>query len=168
MRKRPKKMMYAGGGVLILGIILGQYFGLTPGINSGSGDGEDQAESEPAVNPESIMASSESEIVPVLIQPESSPQKSLAELPLQVLDILIDDRSYLVKADSQSREQYRPAEMKEIRKLVGQATGDEDGIRVRVYRTGSARVVPEAVLKDELKKAGLEPQQIDWKVHLVD
>jgi len=168
MRKRPKKMMYAGGGILILGIILGQFFGLTPGINTGPGEGEKQPQTDSEESSQTIMASNESDVVPVLIQPEPRKEKSLAELPLKTLDILIDDRSYLVKSDSQSREQYHPAELQEIIRLARQATGDEDGIRVRVYRKGSARVVPEAKLKEELKQAGLESQQIDWKVHLVD
>jgi len=166
MSKRPKRMMYAGGGVLILGIVLGQYFGLTPGINTGPGDGEEKTET---VDEESraIMASTESDMVPVLIQPEPK-QKSLAELPLQVLDILIDDRSYLIKASSQPQDRYRPAEIKEVIQQAKRATGDEDGIRIRVYRKGSARVIPETLLKDELKIAGLAPQMVDWKNHLVD
>lgn len=168
MRKKPKRMMYAGGGVLVLGIILGQFFGLTPGINSGPGQGEEQPESEPEESSPAIMASTESEEVPVLIQPESEKEKSLAELPIEVLDILIDDRSYLVKANSQPRGKYQPAEIEQIRTLASRATGDDDGIRVRIYRTGSARVVPEKVLKEELKKAGLETQQVEWKVHLID
>lgn len=168
MRKQPKRMMYAGGGVLVLGIILGQFFGLTPGINSGPGQGEDRPESEPEKSSPSIMASTESEMVPVLIQPEPESKQPLAELPLQVLDILIDDRSYLVKADTQPREKYQPADIEQIRKLAQQASGDEDGIRVRIYRTGSARVVPEKTLKEELKKAGLDSQQVEWKVHLID
>ncbi|MDF1744962.1 MAG: hypothetical protein P1V19_14795 [Gimesia sp.] len=165
MAKRPKRLMYAGGGVLILGIILGQFFGLTPGINTGSGDGEEKTE--PAEDPRAILASTESDIVPVLIQPEPK-HKTLAELPLKVLDILIDDRSYLIKASSQSQDRYQPAEMKQIIQQAKRTTGDEDGIRIRVYRKGSARVIPESLLKDELKKAGLSPQMIDWKNHLVD
>jgi|GEM_PF-1526483 len=170
MAKRPKRLMYAGGGVLILGIILGQYFGLTPGINTGSGDGEEKKES-PA-DSQAIMASTQSDIVPVLIQPEPNPEpkqkKTQSELPLKVLDILIDNRSYLVKASSQPQDQYRPAEIGEIVQQAKQASGDEDGIRIRVYRKGSARVIPESLLKDELKKAGFAPHMIDWKIHLVD
>jgi hypothetical protein len=165
MTKRPKRLMYAGGGVLILGIILGQFFGLTPGINTGSGDGEEKTA--PIEDSQAIMASTESDIVPVLIQPEPK-QKSLAELPLKVLDILIDDRSYLIKAASQSQNRYQPAEIKAVIQQAKRSTGDEDGIRVRVYRKGSARVIPESLLKDELKQAGFSPQMVDWKIHLVD
>lgn len=165
MTKRPKRLMYAGGGVLVLGIILGQFFGLTPGINSGSGDGDN--ETEPVEDSQAIMASTESDLVPVLIQPESKP-KSLAELPLKVLDILIDDRSYLMKAASQSQDRYQQADLKEVIQQAKRSTGDDDGIRVRVYRKGSARVIPESMLKEELMKAELTPQMIDWKIHLVD
>jgi len=165
MTKRPKRLMYAGGGVLILGIILGQFFGLTPGINTGSGEGEEKTA--PTEDSSAILASTDSDMVPVLIQPEPK-QKSLAELPLKVLDILIDDRSYLIKASSQSQDRYRPAEIKEVIQLAKRTTGDEDGIRVRVYRKGSARVIPESLLKDELKQAGFAPQMVDWKIHLVD
>ncbi|MFH1303514.1 MAG: hypothetical protein ABIK07_20845 [Planctomycetota bacterium] len=166
MAKRSKRVMYAGGGVLILGIILGQFFGLTPGINSGSGDGEEKTA--PEEDSRAILASSSSDIVPVLIQPEPKQNKSQSELPLKVLDILIDDRSYLIKAGSQPQDHYRPAEMEEIVQQARQTTGDEDGIRIRVYRKGSARVIPESLLKEELQKAGLSPQVIDWKIHLVD
>ena len=167
MGKRPKKMMYAGGGILALGIILGQYFGLTPGINSGPGEAEKTADTADEES-RNIMASTESEIIPVLIQPEPKQEKSLAEIPLKVLDILIDDRSYLIKAASQPKDKYRPADINEILTLAKQASGDEDGIHVRVYRTGSARVDPEASLKEELGKSGLQPQMIDWKIHLID
>lgn len=166
MAKRPKRLMYAGGGVLILGIILGQFFGLTPGINTGPGEGETKKES--TNDSPAILASTESDIVPVLIQPEPKQKISQSELPLKVLDILIDDRSYLVKASSQPQDQYRPAAIEEIVQQAKQASGDEDGIRIRVYRKGSARVIPESLLKDELKKAGLAPHMIDWKIHLVD
>ncbi|MFK7777427.1 MAG: hypothetical protein QM501_04815 [Gimesia sp.] len=165
MAKRPKRLMYAGGGVLILGMVLGQFFGLTPGINSGSGDGEEKPA--PADDSRAIMASTVSDIVPILIQPEPK-HKSLDELPLKVLDILIDNRSYLIKASSQPQERYRSAGIKEVIQQATRATGDEDGIRIRVYRKGSARVIPESLLKEELKNAGLAPQMVDWKNHLVD
>lgn len=158
--------MYAGGGVLVLGIILGQYLGLTPGINSGSGEGTEKKA--PEVDTQSILASTQSDIVPVLIQPEPKKNKSASETPLKVLDILIDNRSYFVKAHSQPQTSYHPAEIKEVIAQAKQATGDEDGIYVRVYRKGSARVIPESLLKEELKKAGIPPEKIDWKIHLVD
>lgn len=168
MTKRPKRLIYAGGGILILGIILGQFFGLTPGINTDSGSGEGEEQTETAEDPQAILASSESDIVPILIQPEPNQHKSQSESPLKVLDILIEDRSYLIKSADQPQKQYRPAEIAEIIRLAKQTTGDEDGIHIRVYRKGSARVTPESQLKDELKKAGLSTQKIDWKTHLVD
>lgn len=166
MSKRRTRMMYAGGGVLALGIILGQFFGLTPGINSGSGEGKEEVS--PDENPQAILASSESEIVPVLIQPEPEQSKSESQVPLKVLDILIDNRSYFIKAASQPKDNYRRAEIEEIITQAKNAIGNEDGIHIRVYRKGSARVIPESLLKDELKKAGLSPEMIDWKIHLVD
>jgi hypothetical protein len=168
MTKRPKRMMYAGGGVLILGIILGQFFGLTPGINTDSGPGESEQTTESADESQSIMASSESDIVPVLIEPEPKKNKSQLEVPLRVLDILIEDRSYLIKSATQPEDSYQPAEIDKIIQFAKQTSGDEDGIRIRVYRKGSARVIPESQLKDALKKAGLSQQTIDWKIHLVD
>ncbi len=168
MPKRPKRLMYAGGGVLILGIILGQYFGLTPGINTDSGPGESEKTTESADEGQTILAPSEADLVPVLIEPEPKKDKSQLEVPLQVLDVLIEDRSYLIKSAAQPQKQYRPAEIAEIIRLAKQTTGDEDGIHIRVYRKGSARVTPESQLKDELKKAGLSTQMIDWKTHLVD
>lgn len=168
MTKRPKRLMYAGGGVLILGIILGQYFGLTPGINTDSGPGESEKPTQASDDTQAILASSESDIVPILIEPEPQQDKSQLDVPLQVLDILIDDRSYLIKSAAQPQDRYRPAEIAEIVKLARQTSGDEDGIHIRVYRKGSARVTPESQLKEELKKAGLSQQMIDWKTHLVD
>ncbi|WP_339731159.1 hypothetical protein [uncultured Gimesia sp.] len=172
MTKRPKQLMYAGGGVLILGIILGQFFGLTPGINTDSGPGESEttteSTTESAAESQAILASSESDIVPILIAPEPKRAKSQLEVPLQVLDILIENRSYLIKSAVQSQDGYRPAEIDEIIRFAKQASGDEDGIRIRVYRKGSARVIPESQLKDALKRAGVPQQSIDWKTHLVD
>lgn len=168
MTKRPKRLMYAGGGVLVLGIILGQFFGLTPGINTDSGPGESEATSESADESQAILASSESDIVPILIAPEPKQDKTRLELPLQVLDILIEDRSYRIKSAVQPQNRYRPAEIEEIIQFAKQTSGDEDGIHIRVYRKGSARVTPESQLKEELKKAGLSQQMIDWKNHLVD
>ncbi|MCA9014746.1 MAG: hypothetical protein KDA77_05370 [Planctomycetaceae bacterium] len=168
MTKRPKRLIYAGGGVLILGIILGQFFGLTPGINTDSGPGESEKTTRPADDTQAILASSESDIVPILIEPEPKQDSSQLEVPLKVLDILIENRSYRIKSAAQSQDRYRPAEIDEIIRLAKQTSGDEDGIRIRVYRKGSARVTPESQLKDELKKAGLSQQMIDWKTHLVD
>lgn len=166
MAKRRNRLIYGGGGVLILGIILGQFIGLTPGINSGPGAGTEKKSSDESTK--TALASTESDLVPVLIQPEPEKDKAASESPLKVLDILIDNRSYFVKAHTQAQTSYRPAEIEEIIQLAKQATGDEDGIQVRVYRKGSARVIPETLLKEELNKSGLPSEKIDWKIHLVE
>lgn len=168
MSKRPKRLMYAGGGVLLLGIILGQFFGLTPGINTDSGPGEVEKSTAEEEENQTVLASSDSDVVPILIEPEPKPKQTQLELPIKVLDVLIEERSYLIKSAAQGKDAYRPAEIEEIIGLAKQATGDEDGIRIRVYRKGSARVVPESQLKAALKNAGVSAESIDWKTHLVD
>lgn len=81
-----------------------------------------------------------------------------------VVKIVIADRSYFLR----SPEGDQPVELKELVSQAKAATGDEDGIRVRVYRKLTSRPAVEIALNDALIAAGLNEDQIVWVANPID
>ena len=55
-----------------------------------------------------------------------------------------------------------PIELPELIRLIEQAPGDADGLRVRVYLKSTARASAEENLKTALKEAGINEASIFW------
>jgi len=141
------------GTVLVAGAVIGWYLpdfwkGLGGGSSIGVGIGDpqtepktriDQPESEESPPPEEITA--------------SEPKEELT-----LIKILIDDRSYLLRADD--GDQVMPIE--ELMEKARNTIGDSDGVRIRIYRKGSSRVSAEDVLKQSLAEAGIKETAIVW------
>ena len=80
----------------------------------------------------------------------------------QVLQVLIDDRQYAIAERGENRMEYRPAALEALVEAARQHAGNADGIRVRVARRKS-RAAIEIRLRDELLKAGLTEDNIEWQ-----
>lgn len=76
----------------------------------------------------------------------------------QTVRVVIRDRSYYLK---QSREE-QPIALQDLVALVQQAQGDEDGIRLRVYRAESSRATAELQLQEALRAVDIPESAIYW------
>lgn len=159
------------GAVLVAGIALGVYLSdLFKGFGLGDGTASKttQESTEPGDSADSTAQTVASIDSAHLVEPDSQPDpgKSAVVPPpvTDVVKVVIADRSYFVR----SPEGDQSTELKQIVALAGAATGDEDGIRVRVYRRLSSRAAAENELRDALIAAGITDEQTVWIANPVD
>jgi hypothetical protein len=143
------------GAVLLAGIGLGVYLGkLNFGLGGGNqfGLGSSGGETQVSIGSADRIAS------PI------EPAKEKEELPIEVPDvvrILIDDRQYYLRSETGSVTEA-PIALPKLVQLIELAPGDEDGLRVRVYRKATARASAEEKLKTALTEAGIHDAAVFW------
>lgn len=153
------------GAVLIAGIAAGIYladlFKGLPGMGGGSGlpslktpdskEGESQSKSNDALLTSTTAPESESDAT-------SNPPAP------DFIKVIIADKSYFLRSESGDHS----APLKQIISQAKSAPGDEDGIRVRVYRKLSSLPSAEIALRDALIAAGISDKQTDWIPNPID
>jgi hypothetical protein len=161
MKKRAPVL----GGIAILAIVLTTFFnGGIPGFGTGSGQGDGttqavQSEADDgAVQPvNSDTPTSEETTKPVPPKP--------AAAPAEVVQIVVEgDEFRLMRSDGT----YRVAPISRIVKDALSATGNEDGIKVRILRKKNAKVVAWSTLENELEKSGIKASEILRPKRLVE
>lgn len=159
---RPKTRTIAGG-LVIAGAVLGTFMsGLFPGFGSGNGIGAQVGETDASsASPETSSNEPPKETVPVE-QPASRPVESA---PPVILEVRIDNHDYLVPDGNGG---FRQTELDEIVRLARTTTGNDDGIRVRIVRTRSARFAAWSALYDSLEEAGLSRDSIRMPKELIE
>lgn len=146
------------GATLAIGLIVGAYlggmlpkFGTGPGIGVGIPGGSGTGSSQPAMTPPPDKAKPDAEK-----EPPSPPDDP------QVLAVLVEEEHYAIGERAGNRREYRPASLNTLVEAARQHAGNADGIRVRVARRKS-RAAAEIRLRDELFKAGLTEDAIEWQ-----
>lgn len=137
---------YIIGGTLALGIAAGMWLSnFLQGIGTGDGVGIGQSgfsgvSVNTAPSPAELGVSTDS---PAAAAPES-------------IRVVIRDRNYFLQDD----ETETPQGLDELVTLAKTAKGDQDGIKVRVFRSQSARVTTELSLRDALVEAEIPESAI--------
>lgn len=88
--------------------------------------------------------------------------------PVKTVFVLIDGRNYLLRRGPQGQAAFKPAELDEVVLAAEQATGDDNGIRVRVEQKSSARDTAERALREKLDAANVSGDAVLWKDRPVD
>ena len=160
----PIKKRTIAGGLLLAGAVLGAFMsGLLPGFGSGNGirvqgAGDDSTRASQSATDETPREPAQAE-VPAVVDVKSPP-------PV-VLEIRIDNRDYIVPDDSTATG-VRTVDLDEAVELAQLTTGNDDGIRVRILRTRSARLTAWTTLHDSLVKSGLSVDSIRMPKVLVE
>ena len=156
------------GAVLVAGIAAGVYLG---NVWKGFGGGSIQGIGIGDPSPKPTQKSSDSTQAAKNdtkngVEPKSDPasDKTSTEQAPQVVKVVIADRSYFLR----SADGDQAAELKQVVSVAKTAAGDEDGIRVRVYRKLSSRTAAEIALRDALVAAGITDEQTAWVATPVD
>lgn len=158
----PVKKRTIAGGLLVLGAVFGAFMsGLLPGFGSGSGIGVQSAGSNPTV---AAPVEAAREPAPVE-EPVNTNVETTA--PPAVLEIRIDNHDYFVR-DESSATGVRQVNLDEAVKLAQATTGNDDGIRVRILRSQSARLSAWTSLHDSLINADLTQDSIRMPKELVE
>ena len=83
-----------------------------------------------------------------------------------VLDVWIQDRRFEIRggANSARHDSARPTAvpLETVVERARETTGNEDGIRVRIFRAASSRASAEQALKDALEAAGFSEHSLRW------
>ena len=133
------------GVALVAGIGLGVYLGRFKGFGLGGSDstGSGSSSSENQVSTESD--SDEREVPLTMERPE-------------VIKVLIDDREFLLRKTSGDT----PISLPQLMKLVKTAIGDAEGVRLRIYEKGTARMSSEEDLKNALVSHRIPDSAVLW------
>ena len=143
VKKRMKKRTAAtGAGIIGLALLLSWLLNL---FNFGGGEGGDGDKDADSGTAAVSMVDPNADVIPVT-QPQMGNFK--------VLDVLIDDRSYFVRAAG-SDDEYLAKQLDEVIRLTKTAEGNDDGIRVRISRRKDARISTQQDLQRALQDAGL-------------
>lgn len=142
------------GVALIAGIGVGMYLGKPGWFGFGeSGTGSKNGEMSVSTEPGGKQTTSP--------ESENEPEEKDVGVPMQrpeVVDIVIDDRTILLRKTSGDT----PIELAKLMKLVKQAKGNPDGFKLRVYEKPSARVSVEEDLKNALVAHSIPDSAVFW------
>ncbi len=178
-RLLPRKRTILGG-TLAMGLIAGIYLsGKLPHMGSGFGlgTGGDSVIGQPDA---SQVAVKDGDVAQVSASSEDDPgehdsiAKSIKPLrteeapPDDLLTILVEDRHYSVWRKTRKASGYVPAELDDLVRLALKTPPNDDGLRVRILRSKSARVTAWKSLQTELVKAGVPAESIVLPKELVE
>lgn len=162
-RWTPRKRTLAGG-TLAVGLIVGIWLsGFLPQLGSGLGlgSGGDTVIGKPETSPVSVNASLDE-----TTRSNSADSKSRKPVPVDVeplddvLTILVEDRHYAVWKKTRSGNGFFPSELSDVVMLAMNSKPNDDGLRVRILRSESARVTAWQKLQQELVRAGIPAESI--------
>ena len=128
------------GGALVIGVISGIWLGdMLPGLGTGGGVGIGVGNTGIMGTPTGQEKNAEFNVGKEHV--DKSTGKSLR--------VIIEDWNYLVRSNGKDV----PITLDELVQQVTKLKGDADGVRLRVYRTESARATAEHKLQEALKAA---------------
>ncbi len=154
------------GGTLAMGLIAGIWLsGKLPHMGSGFGlgSGGDGILGKPVASNVSVQAgngSIKSNTAEDADDHHSKPKRTDAEPLDDVLTILVEDRHYAVWRKTRKGNGYFPAELDELVQLALDAKPSDEGLRVRILRSTTARVTAWQKLQSELVQAGVPAEAI--------
>lgn len=155
-----RRVTIGGGLILAVGILAGWLSGLFTGFGRG-GTGDGTQANVGAAN------STVSNTNPKQTKNEKKPAETV-ERPTDVVEVLIDDREYLVQQIIDGKSEYRSIDLARLVELAKNASGNDDGIRVRITRKTTSRVLAEKQLGEALAEAGLSKEAITWEEGTID
>ena len=154
------------GGTLAMGLIAGIWLSdKLPHMGSGFGlgSGGDGLLGKPAVSKVSVQAgdgSIKSDTAEDADEQGLKPKRTDAEPLDDVLTILVEDRHYAVWRKTRKGNGYFLAELDELVQLALDAKPSDEGLRVRILRSTTARVTAWQKLQSELVQAGVPAEAI--------
>ena len=177
-RMLPRKRTILGG-TLAVGLVAGVYLsGMLPhlGDGFGLGTGGDGILGKPKTK--DVLVSSGDDTKTSTTASEDSDDadqvkqvkpRRTAEAPADdVLTILVEDRHYAVWKKTRKGNGYFPAELEKIVDLALKAQPNDDGVRVRIIRSKSARVTAWKALQEGLVQAGIPAESVVLPKDLVE
>jgi hypothetical protein len=149
------------GVVLVAGIAAGVYLG---DFMKGPGWGGSSKGTGNSTGTSNTGKDGTADKKPAVEKTEALPEKVAAQAQTPVVKVVIADRSYFLR----STEGDQPIELDQVVAQAIAAKGDEDGVKIRIYRKLSSYTSAELALQDALVAAGVSDKQIVWPPNPVD
>lgn len=151
----------AGIGIVAIGIAIGMYLnGWFKGTGTGSsGDSETVSSTDDQSRDEDDRPMLASTVT------ETSTEVSRETKSNNVLELIVAKDSYEVKRESSAPE---PVELGRVIALAKETTGNDAGIRVRIFKRKTSLPTAEIALKEALEQADLPDESIHWEEELLD
>lgn len=153
------------GLLVVAGIAIGAFlsavlpdFGI-PGLGSGGGIGNP-----PPAKPVATVST----VSDGPVESTETPPDEEAPPPSAVIYVMIDGRDYFLRRSPEGKAPFRPATLESVVEAAKAATGDDNGIRVRIAQKSSSRETTERALRAKLAEAGIPADAIRWKDEPVD
>ena len=153
MRKRA----FAGITVVLAVAIATIMNGAFPGFGTRNGTAEEEGSAAPVVATTEPAAPPETPAEPKPEEPPAKEEEQPKKPDIKVLDILVDGHDYQISLRGKGYTTFPLARIVETATLT---SGNEDGIRVRILRRDSARVVAWSRLYEALEDAGISKDAI--------
>lgn len=154
------------GGTLAVGLVAGIWLsGKLPQMGSGFGlgSGGDGVLGQPDTSDVAVQnddGAAKSDSTSDSAEHDPKPKRTDAEPLDDVLTILVDGRHYSVWRKTRNGNGYFNAELDELIPLALNTKRNDDGLRVRILRSESARVTAWQKLQSELVQAGVPAESI--------
>lgn len=163
LRKRATKWGLVGFAAvcLWLGGKLG-FFGFGTGSGTGDGTGSGTGTAQSKGTDPSERPGADARVDLASLNRTKPPEEQLKRLRVVV------DAEQLLIADSDTGTSGKPADATEIAQIVKHATGDDQGIRIRIERTKRATTGARSELLQALADAGIEKEAIQEATGFLD
>ena len=146
------------GAALVAGIGLGVYLGQFKGFGLGGsnnwGIGSPNAQTSVSTD-----GTNQSKTTTNLSNDSDKTSDDAPTAVPKVVKVIIDDRAYLLRGANGNNSSIT---LSNLIKLIKQAPGDEDGVRVRIYEKANARMSADENLKKALEEAEIPSTAIFW------
>ena len=151
--------MAKGGGVVVLIAAVAAWLsGLVDGMGLGPGGGAGLGTGQPIVTEPKAPQDDDLEVSHTdradIGEHGGTPQE------LRVLEVVVAGRGYEVRRELDGEVRFQPVELSRVKALAARTTGNDEGIRVLIYRRESALPQAERALDEALAEAGLEDPEI--------
>lgn len=93
---------------------------------------------------------------------ESELRSQAARASARVVEVSINEREFVLHWKTDGEERQQPLPLEEVVALAEQATGDDEGARVRVRVPSSAFTSAELQLREALRNAGIPDDHQRW------
>jgi len=149
------KMRYIIGGALVLGIAAGVWLGdMFKGLGTGNGVGIGQ----------SGLSGVQTSVAPVAGPDLGVSTDSAGTGTIDTVQVVVRDRSYFLRLNGEES----PIDLDALLSMIATTTGNDEGIRVAIYRAGSARTTTVLQLTEALESAGINPAAVYTSPDMVE
>ncbi len=152
------------GALVIVAALIATLFMNGPGSGEGDGEGDAEASSSDMV----ASADPEEAMLIASDSPGGLTDDEKIALAGGTLQILVDEFDYFMQVAGQDESAWQPIELARLVEIAQQASGDSNGIRVRIQKRVTARASAEREILRQLNAAGIGADAIFESSELVE